>query len=137
MPINYAALTFDNWYEWEILQFSDAAWLPAAEQVAQLDGVALRAMLAMAPLCAAYRGGGDGSEVYLQADNGTALSLPEDVLASATPLASTRKSCANGQVLEVTPRAVGGVTRYLVRAGGAVLGYLSAADAAAIADALA
>ena len=33
MPVNYNALVFDDWYEWEILQFSDAAWPPAADAV--------------------------------------------------------------------------------------------------------
>lgn len=140
MPINHAALVFDDWYSWEILQFSDAAWPPAADQVAQLDGVALRACIAQEPLVAAYKGaykgGGNGSEVYLLADNGTPLSLPEEVLASATHLASVRRECANGQQVEVTKRQVGGVDRYLIRANAAVVGYLSEANAATIAAAL-
>jgi hypothetical protein len=136
VPINYAALVFDDWYSWEILQFSDAAWPPAADQVAQLDGVALRACIAQEPLVAAYKGGGNGSEVYLLADNGTPLSLPEEVLASATHLASVRRECANGQQVEVTRRQVGGVDRYLIRANAAVVGYLSEANAATIAAAL-
>lgn len=136
MPVDYNALVFDDWYEWEILQFSNAAWPPAADAVAQLDGVALRACIAQVPLVAAYRGGGGGSEVYLLADNGTALSLPEEVLGSATHLASTRRECLNSQVVEVTKRAVNGSDRYLVRAGSAVIGYLSATSAAAVADAL-
>lgn len=136
MPIDFGALDYDDWYAWTILPFDNAAWAQAAPAVAYVDGAPFRAALAGTVLVAAYRGGDQNGDVNLITDSGSAVSVPGSVLSTADHLPSHRSLSATGQRLEVTPRTVGGVTSYLVRGGDAVVGYLSAAAAAASADAL-
>lgn len=136
MPINFNGLTYDDWYSWDILQFSDAAWGPAVDAIAVLDGAVLRATWKQEPLVAAFRGGDGQSDVYLLTDSGTAVSVPGAVLGAATHLPSHRSTSGSGSRLEVTPRLIGSQTYYLVRGGDTVVGYLDAAAAAASANAL-